>query len=144
MSKELRLRSRFEYTTSALGVVIFTFYWGVIATYPEFYFVSPLGEPTPRAIALVLLILGWVSISTVAPMILFQFGSGRYRIIRALPFTVAIWPLSILVGQVERLISTGQSYLSYLLETPLFIATDFLIPIVLLSLWLRLRLHHLD
>ena len=144
MTKENRLRSRFEYLASTFGVILFVFYWGVIMTFPSFYFVNPLTEQPMRAAALVLLILGWVSISTLTPIVLFQFGAGRYRVIAALPYVVAIWPLSIGVAQIERVLTTGQNYLSYLIETPLFLATDLIIPLALLSLWLRLRLHHLD
>ncbi len=144
MTKENRLRSRFEYLASTFGVILFVFYWGVIMTFPSFYFVNPLTEQPLRAAALVLLILGWVSISTLTPIVLFQFGAGRYRVIAALPYVVAIWPLSIAVAQIERVLTTGQNYLSYLIETPLFLATDLIIPLALLSLWLRLRLHHLD
>jgi hypothetical protein len=144
MTKENRLRSRFEYLASTFGVVIFALYWGVIATFPEFYFVNPLTESPFRAAALIFLILGWFSISTLAPIVLFQFGSGRYRVISAMPYVVGIWPLSILVSQIERMVTTGQNYLGYLIETPLFLATDLIVPLALISLWLRLRLHHLD
>lgn len=144
MTRENRLRSRFEYLASTFGVILFALYWGVIMTFPSFYFVNPLTEQPLRAAALFLLIVGWVSISTLAPIVLFQFGAGRYRVIAALPYVVAIWPLSIAVAQIERVVTTGQNYLSYLIETPLFLVTDLIIPLALLSLWLRLRLHHLD
>ena len=144
MTKENRLRSRFEYLASTLGVVVFVFYWSVIMTFPGFYFVNPLVEQPSRAATLVLLIIGWVSVSTFAPIVLFQFGAGRYRLISVLPYVVAIWPLSIAVAQMERAVTTGQNYVSYLIETPLFVATDLIIPLCLIALWLRLRLHHLD
>jgi len=70
MTKENRLRSRFEYLASTFGVVLFAFYWGVIGTFPEFYFVNPFLEEPSRAAALVLLIIGWVSISTFVPIVL--------------------------------------------------------------------------
>lgn len=144
MTRENRLRSRFEYLASTFGVILFALYWCVIMTFPSFYFVNPLTEQPLRAAALFLLIVGWVSISTLTPIVLFQFGAGRYRVIAALPYVVAIWPLSIAVAQIERVVTTGQNYLSYLIETPLFLVTDLIIPLALLSLWLRLRLHHLD
>jgi hypothetical protein len=144
MTKENRLRSRFEYLASTFGVTIFAFYWGVITSFPEFYFVNPNNEEPSRAVAIVFLIIGWFSISTLAPIVLFQFGAGKYRTIAALPYVVAVWPVSILVAQIERIVTTGQSYLSYLIDTPLFLATDLIIPLALISLWLRLRLHHLD
>jgi hypothetical protein len=144
MTKENRLRSRFEYLASTFGVTIFAFYWGVITSFPEFYFVNPNNEEPARAVAIVFLIIGWFSISTLAPIVLFQFGAGKYRTIAALPYVVAVWPVSILVAQIERIVTTGQNYLSYLIDTPLFLATDLIIPLALISLWLRLRLHHLD
>lgn len=144
MTKENRLRSRFEYLASSFGVVIFALYWGVITSFPEFYFVDPSNQQPARAAAIILLIVGWFSISTLAPIVLFQFGAGKYKVIAALPYVVAIWPVSILVAQIERAVTTGQNYLSYLIETPLFLATDLIIPLTLLALWLRLRLHHLD
>jgi hypothetical protein len=144
MTKENRLRSRFEYLASTFGVTIFAFYWSVITSFPEFYFVNPSNEEPARAVAIVFLIIGWFSISTLAPIVLFQFGAGKYRTIAALPYVVAVWPVSILVAQIERMVTTGQNYLSYLIDTPLFLATDLIIPLALISLWLRLRLHHLD
>jgi len=144
MTKENRLRSRFEYLASTFGVTIFAFYWSVITSFPEFYFVNPNNEEPARAVAIVFLIIGWFSISTLAPIVLFQFGAGKYRTIAAMPYVVAVWPVSILVAQIERIVTTGQNYLSYLIDTPLFLATDLIIPLALISLWLRLRLHHLD
>jgi len=144
MTRENRLRSRFEYLASTFGVTIFAFYWGVITSFPEFYFVNPNNEEPARAVAIVFLIIGWFSISTLAPIVLFQFGAGKYRTIAAMPYVVAVWPVSILVAQIERIVTTGQNYLSYLIDTPLFLATDLIIPLALISLWLRLRLHHLD
>ena len=130
---------------STFGVVVFAIYWGVITTYSSFYLINPFTQEDPvRMASTALLVLGWISISTVAPIVLFQFGSGMYRIISLLPYSVALWPISIFVSQIVNIAQTGQNYLNYLVETPLFIATDLVIPIALFSLWLRLRLDHLD
>ena len=145
MTKQTRLRSRFEYMASTFGVVIFAIYWGVITTYSEFYLVNPFLQQNPiLMLSQALLVIGWVSISTVAPIILFQFGSGMSKVIALLPYSVLIWPVSIGISQVINIATTGQNYLRYLIDTPLFLVTDLLIPIALFSLWLRLRLHHLD
>ncbi len=145
MSKATRLRSRFEYMASTFGVVVFAIYWGVITTYSQLYLVNPFAQSDPLKVASqILLVIGWVSISTLAPIVLFQFGSGAYRVIRFLPYTVALWPASIFMSQILNIATTGQNYLSYLIETPLFITTDLVIPIALFSLWLRLRIQHLD
>lgn len=145
MNKEKRLRSRFEYMASTFGVVLFALYWGVITTYSSFYLVNPFAQTNPLLMfSQSLLVLGWISISTVAPIVLFQFGSGSHRIIALLPYSAALWPISITISQIINVSITGQNYLSYLIDTPIFLATDLVIPIALLSLWLRLRLHDLD
>lgn len=145
MASNARLRSRFEYMASTFGVVIFALYWGVITTYSEFYLINPFLQTDPLRIASqILLIFGWVSISTVAPIVLFQFGAGTFKIISVLPFAAALWPVSIFISQIVNIVATGQNYLIYLIETPLFLTTDLIIPIALISLWLRLRLSEGD
>lgn len=145
MTRETRLRSRFEYMASTFGVVIFALYWGVITTYSEFYFVNPFAQENPvLVLSQSLLVLGWVSISTLAPIVLFQFGSGRTKAIALLPYSVLLWPISIGISQIISIATTGDNYLGYLIQTPIFLVTDLLIPIALFSLWLRLRLQNLD
>lgn len=145
MATNTRLRSRFDYMASTFGVVIFALYWGVITTYSEFYLINPFLQADPFKVASqILLVLGWVSISTVAPIVLFQFGSGTYKVISILPYAAGLWPVSIFISQIVNIVSTGQNYLSYLIETPLFLTTDLIVPIALISLWLRLRLSELE
>lgn len=145
MNKQTRLRSRFEYMASTFGVVVFAIYWGVIATYSNLYFVNPFEQSDPiKMLSISLLVLGWVSVSTVAPIVLFQFGAGQHRLIALLPYSVLIWPASIAFSQLVNIAQTGQNYLGYLFATPIFLITDMVIPISLFSLWLRLRMHHLD
>ena len=135
MTRETKLRSRFEYMASTFGIVIFAIYWGVITTFSEFYLINPFTQNSPWLVfSQSLMILGWVSISTVAPILLFQFGSGSYGVISLLPYFVAIWPISIGVSQVVNIALTGQNYLRYLIDTPLFLVTDLVIPIALISL----------
>ena len=145
MTREVKLRSRFGYLASTFGVVIFAFYWGVIITYSDFYLVNPFSQADPLSIASQsLLVLGWISISTLVPIVLFQFGSGAYRIIDLLPYAVAIWPIAIGISQIVTIAKTGQGYLNYLIDTPLFLVTDLIIPMALIALWLRLRTSKLD
>lgn len=145
MNKQTRLRSRFEYMASTFGAVIFAIYWGVIATYSNLYFINPFEQSDPiKMLSISLLVLGWISISTVAPIVLFQFGAGQHRLIALLPYSVLIWPASIAFSQLVNIAQTGQNYLGYLFATPIFLITDMVIPIALFSLWLRLRMHHLD
>lgn len=145
MNNKNKLRSRLDYLANTFALVLLSIYWLVIATYSEFYFVNPFGESSAlRAVSLVLTLLGWISISTLSPLALLLFGLGKYRAIDFLPVTAALWPVSIIFSQIAVTIETGAGYWSYLIDTPIFLATDFIVPLALVALWLRLRVEHLD
>lgn len=145
MAKQKRLQNRLEYLASTFALVLVSLYWLVIATYSEFYFVNPFAQTDPiRVAALVLTLIGWISISTLAPTTLLLFGIGKYKAIDFLPFAAGIWPVSILISQLSVTLTTGAGYWQYLIDNPIFLATDFIIPVALVALWLRLRVEHLD
>jgi hypothetical protein len=145
LAKQKRLQNRLEYLASTFALVLLSLYWLVIATYAEFYFVNPFEESSPLRVAtLILSLIGWISISTLAPTSLLLFGIGKYKAIDFLPFAAGIWPVSILLSQLSVTITTGAGYWQYLIDNPIFLATDFIIPMALVALWLRLRVEHLD
>lgn len=145
MNYKNKLRNRLDYLATTFAVVLFSIYWLLIFTYSEFYFVNPFLESSPvRVLSLSLTILGWIAISTLAPVTLLLFGMGKYKAIDFLPIAAAVWPLSIVFSQIVVFLETGAGYWSYLIETPIFLATDFIVPMALVALWLRLRVEHLD
>lgn len=145
MARSKKLQNRLEYLATTFAVVLLSLYWLVIATYSEFYFVNPFAESNPlRVVALSLTLIGWISISTIAPLTLILYGLGRYRAIDALPIAAGIWPISIFISQLSVISQTGVGYWSYLIDYPIFVATDIVIPLALVALWLRFRLEHLD
>lgn len=145
MAKQKRLQNRLEYLASTFALVLLATYWLVIATYSEFYFINPFEQTNAiRGIAVGLTLIGWLSISTVAPTCLILFGMGKYRAIDVLPFAAGVWPVTIFLSQLSVIATSGVGYWEYLIDYPLFVATDIVIPLALISLWLRLRLENLD
>ena len=145
MNNKNKLRNRLDYLATTFAIVLFSLYWLLIFTYSEFYFINPFLESNPfRVLSLLLTVVGWIAISSFAPLSLLLVGMGKSKAIDALPFAAAIWPISIICSQIVVFLETGSGYWAYLIETPVFLATDFIVPMALVALWLRLRIEHLD
>lgn len=124
----------------AFSVFLPAFYWLVVATYPEFFIFNPFEESwVIRQAALLLSLLGWVAISTIpaAALLLYSVGSKRY--LRLLPFAALLWPVSVVINQVLLYVRDQTWYFDYLVNFPIFIATDILLPALVLFLWSELR-----
>jgi hypothetical protein len=132
-----------EYITGLVGAMILVVYWLIVATLPDFFFINPTGEASQlRRAELVLSTIGWVMMSTVAPIALFLYSSGMRRAKSILPYTALVWPISLAISQVTVYILDGSFYLDYLLKFPIFIFTDFVLPIFILMIWHDLREPH--
>jgi hypothetical protein len=132
--------SQVDYVTGLIGSMMLIVYWLIIATLPDFFFVSPAGESTQlRRAELILSTIGWVLTSTVAPILLFLYASGIHRARNFLPITALLWPISLFISQSTLYILDGTFYLDYLLKYPIFIYTDVVLPIFILMIWWDLR-----
>ena len=130
------------FTINVLAAVTFLIYWLTIATFPDFFFFNPLGNDNVlRRFELVISTIGWVAVSTLAPVLLLLYSSGLTRIGRFLPFSALLWPASLILSQVTRYVQTGAFYLSYFKSFPIFIFTDILMPLILMSVWVAIRRH---
>lgn len=139
MSRAKRL-SQVDYVTGLIGSMMLIVYWLIIATLPDFFFISPVGENTQlRRAQLILSTIGWVLSSTIAPILLFLYASGFHRARNFLPVTALLWPISLFISQSTSYILDGFFYLDYLLKYPIFIYTDFVLPIFILVVWWDLR-----
>lgn len=145
MNRPIKLQNRLEYLASTFALAHLSVYLFVAATFPEFFFINPFEATSGlRSAALVVTLIGWIAITFVAPILLLLFGARKYRAIDYLPFAAAVWPVSILFSQITVIIETGVGYWSYLIDYPIFVATDLLIPIWLIALSIRMRAEHLD
>ena len=132
--------NKIDYVTGIIGAMMLIVYWLIIATLPDFFFVNPTGEELQiRRAELILSTLGWILMSTVAPIALFLYASGFHKARHILPYTALIWPVSLLISQATVYILDGSFYFDYLFKFPIFIYTDIVLPIFILMIWHDLR-----
>jgi hypothetical protein len=135
-----RKLEKIDYITTLLGVIIFLVFWLVVATFPNFFFFNPTGNSDVlRRFELVLSSIGWVLMSTGAPILLFFYSSGRHKFRNFLPIMALVWPISLIISQVTTYVQTGEFYFAYLRNFPIFIFTDIALPILIMAIWYDLR-----
>ncbi len=136
-------KTSFRNAFIAFSAFLTAFYWLVVASYPQFFIFNPFDETWMiRQGALILSLIGWVAISTVPSVVLFMYAAGSNRGLRLLPIVATIWPLSVIVNQVLLYIRDQTWYFEYLINYPIFIATDILLPALLFVLWRELHEYH--
>jgi hypothetical protein len=125
---------------ASFGIFVSVLFWLVVATYPTFFFFNPLAETDSlRAAVLTISTIGWVLIAT-GPVVLFVlYALGHPRALRLLPIVSLVWPISLLINHVSLYIQKGQWFTGYLLDYPIFVATDILLPVLLIVVWAELR-----
>ena len=139
MVREKKL-SQVDYVASLMGAMMMICFWLIIATLPDFFFINPSGTASEiRRAELVLSTVGWVLISTGAPILLFCYSAGLRGARRFLPITALWWPISLLISQVTVYILDGAFYFEYLLKYPIFIFADVVLPVFVMMLWYDLR-----
>jgi hypothetical protein len=125
---------------ASFGIFVSALFWLVVATYPTFFFFNPFAEKDSlRATLLAISTVGWLLIS-IGPALLFSlYALGYPRALRLLPIAALVWPASLLVNHISLAIQKGQWYTGYLLDYPIFVATDILLPVLLMAVWAELR-----
>ena len=125
---------------ASFGIFVSALFWLVVATYPSFFFFNPFAEKDSlRATLLAISTVGWILIS-IGPALLFSlYALGYARALRLLPVAALVWPASLLINHISLAIQKGQWYTGYLLDYPIFIATDILLPLLLMAVWAELR-----
>lgn len=132
--------SKVDYVASLMGAMMMICFWLIVATLPDFFFVNPTGTSSEiRRAELVLSTIGWVLLSTGAPVCLFLYSAGIHKARKFLPVTALWWPISLAISQVTIYVIEGSFYLDYLIKFPIFIFTDIILPIFVMMLWHDLR-----
>lgn len=125
---------------ASFGIFVSALFWLVVATYPTFFFFNPFAEKDAlRAIMLTLTTVGWLLISTGTVVVFVLYALGNAQALRLLPIFALAWPISLLINHVTLFLQNGQWFTGYLLDYPVFIATDILLPILLVAVWTELR-----
>jgi hypothetical protein len=132
--------TKIDYVASLMGAMMLVCFWLIVATLPDFFFINPVGVNSEiRRAELVLSTIGWLLLSTGAPLCLFLYSAGIHKARKFLPITALWWPISLAISQVTVYILDGAFYLDYLLNYPIFIFTDIILPIFVMMLWHDLR-----
>jgi hypothetical protein len=123
-----------------IATLIATTFWGVVLSFKSYFFFNPLdASSTLRQVELVTSSVGWVLISTGAPIALLTLATGRTALLRVLPFLALVWPVSVAFTQLTLRIQDGVWYTGYLTTSPVFLVTEVVIPVTLLVVWNHLR-----
>lgn len=134
-----------RYKVASFGVFISAVFLFVVATFPSFFIFDPaLIDNSLRLIILLLSTLAWITIA-LGPIIVFSLlAIGKNKAVHALPFIALFWPVMIVINHLELWISTGNAYMSYLIDFPIFFITDLLTPVLLIAFWFEYRFeaHH--
>lgn len=131
-----------DYIVGLLGLLIFVVFWLIVFTFPSFFLFNPLNETDSlRKYGLLASTIGWIGLSTGAPILLFLYSAGFRRARLLLPFVAILYPISLVVSQITIYNRTGETYISYLWNFPVFIFTDLLLPIFVLFIAHDLKEH---
>lgn len=126
-----------------IGLFISLLIGMVVLTFPRFFLFNPMAEGDPiRALELSISSLGWILLLVGPAIILIRYGTGSSSLIRFLPYVALIWPISLIVSHITLFLQKGTWYTGYLIQYPIFVLTDILLPVFLIYLWDVLRPRH--
>jgi hypothetical protein len=135
-----RRLERLDYIFKLIAFTIFIVFWLVVITFPSFFFFNPFNEPDIiRRVELVLSTFGWISLSTLVPILLFTFAEGLRKARHLVLLMGLIYPISLIASQTTIYLRTGSPYLRYLSDFPIFFFTDIILPILVIFIWHDLK-----
>jgi hypothetical protein len=135
-----RRLQRLDYIFKLLAFSIFIIFWLVVITFPSFFFFNPFNEPdTLRKFELAVSTFGWISLSTLVPLVLFTFAEGMRKARHFVLILGLIYPVSLIASQITIYMRTGSPYLKYLTDFPIFFFTDIILPILVIFIWHDLK-----
>jgi hypothetical protein len=135
---EIDAANRFHLRGTA--IMTFVIYWLMVFTFQDFFLFNPT-EATGvfREVTLWLALAGWLVAAIATPIALLLVTQGSLRALNFLPFTALLWPVSVVLAQISAYAESGESYLDYLFDYPVFVVTDIALPAFILVKWSRMR-----
>ena len=135
---EIDAANRFHLRGTA--IMTFVIYWLMVFTFQDFFLFNPT-EATGvfREVTLWLALAGWLVAAIATPIALLLVTQGSLRALNFLPFTALLWPVSVVLAQISAYAESGESYLDYLFDYPIFVVTDIALPAFILVKWSRMR-----
>ena len=136
----VRRLQRLDYIFKLIAFSIFVTFWLIVITFPSFFFFNPFNEPNMiRRVELTISTFGWISLSTLVPIVLFTFAEGMRKARNLVLILALIYPLSLIASQITIYLQTGSPYLQYLIDFPIFIFTDIFLPVLVVFIWADLK-----
>jgi len=112
----------------------------LVLTFPRFFLFNPMAEGDPvRAIELTISSIGWILLLVGPAVILMRYASGHSNLVRFLPIVAVVWPISLIASHITLFLQKGTWYTGYLIQYPIFVLTDILLPVFLIYMWDVLR-----
>lgn len=126
MTKEQIQTSYFGKAAAIAISVLFAF---VISSYPNFFFIPPMSAYTWwLSVEQLLFVAGWV-LFLVVPIV-HNFGPRLVRLPDALVWAaISLYPVSLILIHLSLWFATGDPYLQYLTDNPVFFLTDLVAPL---------------
>jgi Collagen triple helix repeat (20 copies) len=138
--EENRIEIGHRLAIGGIGVFISFLIAVVVLTFPKFFLFNPLAEGNGvRAFELTVSSFGWVLLLIGPAIVLVRYASGYKNLIGLLPFIALVWPVSLIISHVTLFLQQGVWYTGYLIQYPIFVLTDIVLPIFLLYVWEILR-----
>lgn len=129
--QKIRKLQMLDYIVGLLALLILIVFWLIVFTFPSFFLFNPLNETDfLRRYELLASTIGWIGLSTLVPVLLFLYAAGYRRARLLLPYVALFYPISLIVSQITIYNRSGETYISYLWNYPVFIFTDLLLPIL--------------
>ena len=135
-----RRLQRLDFIFKLLAFSIFIIFWLVVLTFPSFFFFNPFNEPDMiRRVELTVSTFGWISMSTLVPLVLLIFAEGMRKARHLVLILGLVYPLSLIASQTTIYLRTGTLYVKYLTDFPIFIFTDIILPFLVILIWHDLK-----
>lgn len=129
-----------RYKLASFGLFTSAVFILVVATYPSFFFFNPFDQQDgARSVILLLCTIAWVFLALGPGVIFVLLAFGVTGGVKWLPFVALGWPITLVLNHLYLAVREGDPYLTYLADFPIFIATDILMPLLLIALWLEYR-----
>jgi hypothetical protein len=129
-----------QLAVGGIGLFITIFMGVLVLTFPRFFLFNPMAEGDPvRALELTVSSVGWVLLALGPAIILMRYSEGRFKMIRFLPIVALVWPISLIANHLTLFLQKGVWYTGYLIQYPIFLLSDIVLPIFLIYLWDILR-----
>lgn len=135
---EIHAAQKFHLRATAIMVAVI--YWMMVLTYQDFFLFNPAdAEGIFRQTTLWLSLGGWIVAAIGTPIAMLSATSGSMLGLNVLPITATWWPISIVLSQISAFEQTGETYLDYIFEYPVFVITDIALPVLILLKWSNMK-----